>query len=238
MRLLLDRKGASYLVEEGKDLHTRYGMVKAWDIMGAGPGGEVSSNTGQKFTVLEPDILDFIGKARRGPQAMTLKDMSLAAGYAGLHSGSRVVEAGAGSGLMSMYLAHVVFPEKLVTYEIREDFAGIARGNFERFGIGNIELKVKDVYAGIDERGLDAVILDLAEPWRVVPNLKDALKTGGRLVSYSPSINQSRQLAETLDCYMHETFECILRNWKADRMSPDTRMLGHTGFYTVARKLK
>jgi len=66
----------------------------------------------------------------------------------------------------------------------------------------------------------------------------DALKVGGIMVSYSPSINQSRQLAEVLDDYMHQTFEAILRNWKAPKMSPDTRMLGHTGFLTVARRLK
>lgn len=238
MRLLIDKKGRRYLVKEGADLHCNFGMVSGKDIGDAGVGEAVESNKGESFTVLEPDILDHIAKARRGPQAMTLKDMALVAGYAGLRSGSKVVEAGAGSGLLSMYLASVVAPARLVSYEVREDHAAIVSENLERFGVGNVELKVKDVYEGIDENDLDAVVLDLAEPWRCVPHLDGSLRPGGRLISYSPSINQSRQLADALDGYLQETFECILRNWKPGTMRPDTRMLGHTGFLTVARKLK
>jgi tRNA (adenine57-N1/adenine58-N1)-methyltransferase catalytic subunit len=238
MRLLIDHKGNRYLVNGGSDFHTKYGAVRADALSSAAPGGVVESNTGIKFRVLEPTILDYIDKARRGPQAMTLKDMSLAAGYSGIRSGSRVFESGTGSGLFTMYLAHVVAPETVVTYELRDDFAQIARKNFERFGIGNVRLELRDTYEGIDERGLDAAFLDLAEPWRAVPHLKEALKVGGTLVSYSPSINQSRQIADALEGgYLHGTFECILRDWKPDTMRPDTRMLGHTGFLTVARKL-
>ncbi|MBD3389102.1 MAG: tRNA (adenine-N1)-methyltransferase [Candidatus Altiarchaeales archaeon] len=238
MKLLIDEKGRKYLLGEGKDLHCNYGMIRAKDIEKAGVGGLVESNKGRKFNVLEPDILDFISKAKRGPQAMTLKDMGLISGYAGLESGSRVLEAGTGSGLLTMYLAHIVRPADVITYEVREDHARVARENFERFGIGNVDSRIGDLYDGIGEEGLDAVLLDLTEPWRVVPHLEGSLRVGGRLVSYSPSINQSRQLADVLEGYMHETFECILRHWKADTMRPDTRMLGHTGFLTVARKLK
>jgi tRNA (adenine57-N1/adenine58-N1)-methyltransferase catalytic subunit len=238
MRLLIDPKGNRYLVSGESDFHTKYGAVKAGAIVSAAAGEVIESNTGVKFTVLDPNILDYIAKARRGPQAMTLKDMGLAVAYSGIRSGSRVLESGTGSGLFTLYLTHIVYPETVVTYELREDFADIARKNFERFGVKNVRLELRDTYLGIDEKGLDAVFLDLAEPWRVVPNLGGALKVGGILVSYSPSINQSRQLAEVLDGYMHETFETLLRDWKADKMSPDTRMLGHTGFLTVARKLR
>ncbi|MFH1055566.1 MAG: tRNA (adenine-N1)-methyltransferase [Candidatus Altiarchaeota archaeon] len=238
MKILIDRKRRRYLVKDGEDLHSNWGKVSASDIASTQPGGMVESNTSQKFRVLEPNILDYIAKAKRGPQAMTLKDMSIEVGYAGIRSGSRVLEAGTGSGLFTLYLAYVVAPETVVTYEVREDFADIARKNFERFGVKNVKLEVRDIYAGVDERGLDAVFLDLAEPWLAVPHVKDALKVGGILVSYSPSINQSRQLVDVLEGgYMHETFECMLRDWKADKMSPDTRMLGHTGFITVARKV-
>lgn len=225
-------------MKDGEDLHTNYGMVSGADIAAAEPGAEVESNRGVKFAVLEPNIIDYIDKAKRGPQAMTLKDMGVEVAYAGVHSESRVLEAGTGSGLFTMYLAHVVAPETVVTYEVRDDFAAIARKNFERFGIQNVRLEVRDIYEGVGENGLDAVFLDLTEPWRVVPHLLEALKTGGMLVSYSPSINQSRQLFDVLEGgYMHETFECILRNWKPDKMSPDTRMIGHTGFITAARKV-
>jgi tRNA (adenine57-N1/adenine58-N1)-methyltransferase catalytic subunit len=238
MRLLIDHKGDTYLVNDGKELHTKYGFMRADAIHQAAPGDVLVSNTGIKFTVLEPNIIDFIGKARRGPQAMTLKDMGLAVAYAGVRSGSRVLESGTGSGLFTLFLSHVVYPETVVTYELREDFAEIAKANFERFGAKNVRLELRDTYNGIDEKGLDAVFLDLAEPWKAVPHVDGALKVGGVLVSYSPSINQNRQLAEVIEGrYMHETFETMLRNWKADKMSPDTRMLGHTGFLTVARKL-
>jgi tRNA (adenine57-N1/adenine58-N1)-methyltransferase catalytic subunit len=238
MRLLIDHKGNTYLVGGDSDFHTKYGALKAAAIKEAKPGDLIESNTGVKFRVLEPNIIDYISKARRGPQAMTLKDMSLAAGYAGIRSGSRVFESGTGSGLFTMYLAYTVYPETVVTYELREDFAEIAKKNFDRFAVKNVRLELRDTYAGIGETELDAAFLDLTEPWLVVPHLKDALKIGGILVSYSPSINQSRQLAEVLqESYMQETFETILRDWKPDTMRPDTRMLGHTGFLTVARRL-
>ncbi len=238
MRLLIDPKGRRYLVRRGEDLHCNYGMVKADEIFATEPGNTVQSKTGVSFDVLEPNILDYIAKARRGPQAMTIKDMGLAVAYAGVRSGLRVLESGTGSGLFTLYLAHIVAPAEVVTYELREDFAEIARKNFERFGVENVRLELRDIYEGIDEKSLDAVFLDLTEPWRVVPHLNGCLKVGGTLVSYSPSINQSRQLAEVLGDYMHETFETILRHWKPDKMSPDTRMLGHTGFLTVARRLR
>ncbi|MFC2162342.1 tRNA (adenine-N1)-methyltransferase [Candidatus Altiarchaeota archaeon] len=233
----MDHKQKTYLVGDGSDLHTKYGVVKAQDIMDSPLGGTLKSNTGIGFTVLEPDILDYIRKARRGPQAMTLKDMSLITGYAGLRSGSKVVESGTGSGLFTMFLAHVIYPEKVATYELREDFADIASSNFSRFGIENIELKLRDIYEGIDEQGLDAVLLDLTEPWKAVEHARSSLKVGGRLISYSPSINQSRQFAEVLDGFSYETFETILRHWKEPSMRPDTKMIGHTGFLTVARKI-
>ena len=238
MRLLIDHKGVKYLVNDGEDLHTKYGVVKSVDIQKAKPGTVLKSNTGIKFTVIDPDILDYISKAKRGPQAMTLKDMSLIAGYAGLQSGMKVVESGTGSGVFTMYLAHILHPGRVTTYEIREDHADIAKKNFERFDIKNIDLKLQDIYEGIGESGLDAILLDLTEPWLVVDHAREALKIGGRLISYSPSINQTNQLADRLDGFLYESFECILRHWKEDSMRPNTRMLGHTGFLTVARLLK
>ncbi|HHQ44559.1 MAG TPA: tRNA (adenine-N1)-methyltransferase [Candidatus Altiarchaeales archaeon] len=239
MKLLTDAKGRSYLVSEGKDLHCNWGVVKAQDIDKAKAGEIVESNKAMKFHVLNPDILDYIKKARRGPQAVTLKDMGLITAYAGIHSGSKVVEAGTGSGLLSMYLAHTINPGKLVTYELREDFRAIAIENFERFGFKNIESKLQNIYDGVDEKELDAIILDLPEPWDVIPHAQKALKVGGRIVSYSPSVNQVNKFSTALpEIFSQETFECIQRHWKPDTMRPDTQMIGHTGFLTVARKLE
>jgi len=239
MMLIIDDHGNTYLIKGDADFHTKYGFLTAVQLQNAKIGDVLSANTGRKFHVLSPNVTDFVQKAKRGPQAMTLKDLSLIAGFSGLHSGSRVLEAGTGSGVLSIFLANIIAPEKLISYEIRDDFAEIARKNFQKFGITNIEVKSKDIYQGIDERDLDLVSLDLAEPWLAVPHAKIALKVGGYLSSYSPSITQSKKLVDALgDDYQHETFETLKREWKMDAVRPHTQMLGHTGFLTIARLLK
>jgi tRNA (adenine57-N1/adenine58-N1)-methyltransferase len=239
MILLIDDRGNTYLIKGDADFHTKYGFLTGEQLRNAAVGDVLEANTGRKFHVLSPNITDFVRKAERGPQAMTLKDLSLIAGFSGIHSGSRVLEAGTGSGVLSIFIANLVAPEKLVTYEIREDFAEIARKNFAKFGITNIEVKNKDVYQGMDETGLDLVSLDLAEPWLAVPHAKTALKVGGILSSYSPSISQSKKLFDALgEDFQQETFETLKREWKMDAVRPHTQMLGHTGFLTIARLLK
>jgi tRNA (adenine57-N1/adenine58-N1)-methyltransferase len=156
----------------------------------------------------------------------------------GIKSGSKVVDAGVGSGLLSMYLAHIVAPEKLVAYEVREDFAEIAKTNFARFGFENIEVRLQSVYEGIKEKKLDLVSLDLPEPWLAVPAAKKALRVGGYISSYSPSIEQNKKFVDALgEDFTQETFETMYRSWKMDSVRPDSRMIGHTGFITIARKL-
>lgn len=238
MIILIDEKGRTYLTSAAADLHTSHGMISLDKLSGCKPGDVIESNVGKKFRVLEPNIIDFIHKAKRGPQAVTLKDCGTIVAKTGLKSNSRVVEAGAGSGLLSMFLASILSPGKLVSYELREDFAEIASKNFKRFGLENIELKNQDIYAGIDESGLDAVVLDLPEPWLAVEHAKKALKVGGYIISYSPSITQSKRFYDALaEDFMSETIETLERSWNMKTVRPDTRMLGHTGFITVARKL-
>jgi len=237
MYLLIDKKGRQYLIRGDEDFHTNYGMIKAEELLKKKPGEIIETHTGGKFFILKPSTLDFIKKAKRGPQAITLKDCGLIAAYTGTHTGSRVVDAGTGSGILAMFLASIVSPEKVVTYEIREDFAEIAKKNFEKAGITNIELKLKDIYEGIDEKNLDVITLDLPEPWKVAEHAKRSLKSGGYLVSYSPSIEQSKKFYNELDGFMTETVECIVRNWDLKVVRPHSRMLAHTGFITFARGL-
>lgn len=236
MILLVDEKGVTYLSKAAADMHTRYGCVRADALAAAKPGDILESNIGKKFRVLEPDIIDVIHKAKRGPQAVTLKDCGIIVAKTGIASQSKVVEAGTGSGLLSIFLANIVKPGKLISYEVREDFAEIAKKNFERFNITNIELKLRSVYDGIDEKDLDAIVLDLPEPWIVVEHARCALRVGGYLVSYSPSITQSKRLVDALgEDFMQETIETLERSWNMKTVRPDTRMLGHTGFITIAR---
>lgn len=235
MYLLIDEKGRKYLVKGTADVHTNYGVIKAEELSRKKFGDVIETQKGRKFFILNPEILDFIEKAKRGPQAISLKDCAMIAGYTGIHSGSRIVEAGVGSGILSMFLANIVAPEKLISYEIREDFAEIARENFERAGIDNVEIKMKDIYEGIDEKELDLIVLDLPEPWKVVGHAKKSLNIGAFLVSYSPSIEQSKKFCDNLNGFMHETVECLVRNWDMKVVRPYSRMLAHTGFITFAR---
>lgn len=235
MYLLVDEKGRKYIVKGTADMHTNYGVIRAEELSGKKFGDTIETQKARKFFILNPAIIDFIEKAKRGPQAISLKDCAVIAGYTGIHSGSRVVEAGTGSGILSMFLANIVAPEKIVSYEIREDFAEIARKNFERSGLDNIGIKVKNIYEGIDEKDLDLIMLDLPEPWRVVEHAKKSLNAGAFIVSYSPSIEQSKKFCDELDGFMHETIECIVRNWDMDVVRPYSRMLAHTGFITFAR---
>ncbi|CEG13218.1 tRNA (adenine(57)-N(1)/adenine(58)-N(1))-methyltransferase TrmI [groundwater metagenome] len=235
MKILIDPKGRKYIFKE-EDMHTKDGMIKADEINKCEVGGTVKTHLGTEYAVIHPNITDILQKARRGPQAITLKDASLIVGYANLHSGSKVLNSGTGSGIMDIFLAYAVEPEKVISYEIRDDFAKIAGKNFERFGIDNVEIKMKNIYEGIDEENLDAIILDLPEPWLVVRFAVEKLKIGGILISFSPSIEQSKKFHDALDInFLQETFECVLRDWDMKVVRPCSRMIAHTGFITVAR---
>lgn len=231
----MDDKGKTYLVKGDKDVHTKDGVLKKEKL--TKKRGTVKTHLGKTFFILNPQILDFIKKSGLGPQKISLKDCSLIAGYTGISSGSKVVDAGTGSGILAMFLANLVAPKNLYTYEIREDFFELAKKNFRKAGIKNIKIKLKDVYQGIDEKKVDVITLDLPEPWKVVPHAKKSLKQGGYLVSYSPSIGQSKKFHDSLQGFYPITLECLVREWDMNVVRPHTRMLAHTGFITFARWL-
>jgi len=242
MRLLIDEKERKYLVKGDSDVHINYGVVNAEELQKTKAGGIIITHLGSKLNVIEPSIIDFMEKAKRGPQTMAMKDSSLIAGFTGIKSKSKVIDAGCGSGLNAMFLANIIYPEKLVVYEIREDFAEIANNNFKKAGIENIEIKLKNIYEGIDEKNLDLISLDVPEPWEVVPFAVKSLKIGGYITSYSPSIEQSKKfydkLIESDARFAIETVECLVRNWNLKVVRPHSRMLGHSGFITFARLLR
>jgi len=239
MRLLIDEKERKYLVKGDCDVHINYGVVSGEELQKTTPGEVLRTHIGNKLNVIEPGIIDFMEKAKRGPQTMAMKDSAIIAGFTGIKSGSRVVDAGAGSGVNAMFLANIVAPEKLICYEIREDFAEIARKNFEKAGIENVAIKLKNIYEGIDEKNIDLISLDVPEPWEAVSPAIESLKIGGYVTSYSPSIEQSKkfynQLIQSDARFTIETVECLVRNWDLKVVRPFSRMLGHTGFITFAR---
>ncbi len=243
-RLLIDKKGKRQLVEEGKDLHTHGGVIKQPELKQVNYSGTVQTHKGKKFFVLKPSIIDFIEKMPKRAQIVYPKDAAMIIGLTGLSSGARVVEAGTGVAGLTLMLANAVRPEgRVYSYEIREEHQKEARAHLEEAGLDMVvELKSKDIYEGMDEREVDAVILDLPEPWKAAEHAARALRFGGYLVSYSPSIEQVKRFATQLPKQFQEanTIETILRDWEVSdqRCRPKTRMIGHTGFITIARKLQ
>jgi tRNA (adenine57-N1/adenine58-N1)-methyltransferase len=163
---------------------------------------------------------------------------------ADIFPGARVFESGLGSGALSTALLRA--GAEIIGYEVREDFAGRARSNVERFlGAAALEryhTEIRDTYEGIEDRDLDRVVLDLPEPWNVVPHAVGALRRGGILLAYTPSITQAQQLHAAMEespFGMAQTIEVLHRGWHiaGQAVRPDHRMVAHTGFLTHARLL-
>ena len=243
--LLSYKQRKSYMVkaEAGKDFHTHKGFIRFSDIIGKEYGSIVLSSLGVEFVVLKPLLRDYIMKSARQTQINYPKDIALIIMFSGIGPESRVVEAGTGTGALTMSLAFYVQPKgKIHSYEIREEFTAIAQKNLKRAGlIDYVELKNKDITAGIDETDVDSVILDLAVPWLVVPHAYNALKPCGTIVSFSPTIDQVVKTVEALreNGFVDiETIECLMRGMQVERgkTRPHTLMTAHTGYITYARK--
>lgn len=237
------RKTYLVRVEKEKSFHTHKGFVKLDDLVGKEYGFVISSSLGFEFVALKPLLRDYIMKCARQTQIMYPKDIALIVMFSGIGPGSRIVEAGTGTGAMTTALAHYVRPDgRIYSYEIREEFQKTAEKNLLRAGlIDFVGLKNKDVTQGIDESDIDAVILDLAVPWLVIPHARMALKPSGTLVSFSPTIDQTVKTTEALKENSFtdiETVECLMRGMQIEwgKTRPHTLMTGHSGYITSARK--
>jgi tRNA (adenine57-N1/adenine58-N1)-methyltransferase len=242
--LLVDSKGRRYLVTlaDGGEFHTHAGITAHADILGQEEGATVRSTAGARYTAVRPTLSDFVLKMPRGAQVVYPKDLGPLLMLADIFPGARVFESGVGSGAVSMTLLRA--GADVVGYELRADFAARARRNVESFLGSELSYRIEErsAYEGIDETDLDRVVLDLPEPWRVVKHAEEALRPGGILVAYVPTVGQIAQLREVLASSafaMAETLEVLQRTWHVEGQSvrPDHRMVGHTGFLTAARLL-
>ena len=213
-------------------------------LIGKPYGSPIVSNLGAVFHALKPLIRDRILKTDRRTQVLYPKDIGYLLLQLGLGAGSRVVEAGTGSGALTMAIANIVRPNGMVySYEINPRFQSIAAGNIQRAGLMEyVELKEGDITQGIDETEIDAVILDLAMPWEVVSHAHEALSGSGSFFSFSPTIEQVMKTVTAMKEHPFvdiETIELLLRNMTVERNKtrPHTRMLGHSGYMTTARKI-
>ncbi len=242
--LLIDGKERRYLVrlQEGGEFHTHAGILPHDQILGAHEGALLRANSGVTYRVIRPTLTDFVLKMKRGAQVIYPKDLGPLLLLVDVFPGARILESGIGSGALSMTLLRA--GAEIVGYELREDFAARARANVADFlgeeALERYRVEIRDCYDGIDEVGLDRVVLDLPEPWHVVPHAAKALVPGGIFVAYTPSVIQVSQLHEALrgaGFFGAETVEVLQRTWHVEGMAvrPDHRMVAHTGFLTHAR---
>ncbi|WP_419925646.1 tRNA (adenine-N1)-methyltransferase [Candidatus Poriferisocius sp.] len=244
--LLTDRKGRRYLVTlaEGREFHTHAGSVAHDALIGSTEGIQVRTTRNAELTVWRPTLRDYVLKMPRGAQVVYPKDSAAIMMLADVFPGARVLESGVGSGALSMSLLRA--GAMVLGYEIREDFAQRAEENVKAFLGSDVseryQLEIRDCSLGIDANELDRVVLDLPEPWKVVPHAAASLHPGGILAAYTPSIVQAVQLREACEAgpwAAASTVEILHRGWhiKEDAVRPEHRMVGHTGFVTTARRL-
>jgi tRNA (adenine57-N1/adenine58-N1)-methyltransferase len=245
--LLVDNKKRRHLITlaTGAQFHTHAGIVEHDAIIGHDEGITVRSAKGARLVAVRPTLSEYVLEMPRGAQVIYPKDLGPILMLADIYPGARILESGVGSGALSCALLRATGRDGRVTgYELRQDFADRAVHNVHAF-LGEdvpLDVHVRDVYEGIDEHDLDRVVLDLPEPWRVVKHAVQALRPGGILVAYLPTILQVGRLREELSeapFGMVESLEVLQRSWHVEGQSirPDHRMVAHTGFLTHARLL-
>jgi len=227
----------------------RGGKISHDELLGGDEGGTIRSTRGERFLVFRPTFAEFVLEMPRGAQVIYPKDLGPILMLADVFPGARVLEAGTGSGALTMALLRAVGATgRVVSYEIRDDFARTAERNIHRFlgAADHLEMKHQDVYEAVrpEDQPLDRILLDVPEPWRVVAHAAAALVPGGILLAYVPTVPQAAQAVETLRSSgafaMIETVEVLLRPWNIDGRSvrPAHRMVAHTAFLVVARRVQ
>ncbi|MGI9643935.1 MAG: tRNA (adenine-N1)-methyltransferase, partial [Ilumatobacteraceae bacterium] len=219
--ILLDSKKRRYLIELAEDgeFHSHAGWVAHGDIVGQAEGIVVRSTKRAEYIVLRPTLEDFVVAMPRGAQVIYPKDLAPICMLGDIGPGDRVFESGVGSGALSMTMLR--FGADIVGCELREDFANRARTNVTSFlgeaALDRYRVELGDAYEGIDASlgPFDRIVLDLPEPWRVVPHGEGVLRAGGILVAYTPSITQAVQVREALKGKWIDarTVEVLHRGW-------------------------
>ncbi|HEX9467561.1 MAG TPA: tRNA (adenine-N1)-methyltransferase [Acidimicrobiia bacterium] len=245
--LLVDAKRRRHLVilAVGGEFHTHAGVLPHDAIIGRPDGVTVTTTRGARLVAVRPTLAEYVLEMPRGAQVIYPKDLGPILVLADVFPGARVLESGVGSGALSLALLRAVGSGgHVIGYEIRDDFARRAQANVEGFLGADVpfHVEIRDVYEGIELDDLDRVLLDLPEPWRVVKHAEAALRAGGVMLAYLPTIGQVARLREELvdsAFGMIETLEVLQRTWHVDGQSvrPDHRMVAHTGFLTHARLL-
>ena len=246
---LTDPKGKMYTftIVSGKEWHTHKGWIVHNDLIGLPEGSVVSTSAGLKFTAFKPLLGDFVLSMPRGATIVYPKDAAMIVGVADVFPGAKVIEAGVGSGALSISLLRAIGKDgELSSFERREDFADIARENVKTY-FGEVpsqwKLTVGSVQESATDQKYDRVILDMLAPWECVAFAADVLRPGGVFLAYVATTTQLSSTAEALkeDGRFTEPLssETIVRDWHHEGLAvrPVQRMIGHTGFLIVSRRM-
>ncbi len=246
---LTDPKGKlySFTITPGKEWHTHKGWIVHDELIGLPEGSVVSTTAGLRFTAFIPLLSDYVLSMPRGATIVYPKDAAMIVGVADVYPGAHVLEAGVGSGALSLSLLRAVGPGgSLDSFERREDFAEIARSNVENY-FGSLpehwSLTVGSVQEIDDKKIYDRVILDMLAPWECVEMAARVLRPGGVFLAYVATTTQLSATAEALKSDGHftepESSETIVRGWHHEGLAvrPQQRMIGHTGFLIQSRRM-
>lgn len=247
--LFIDSKEREYLkvLKKGSRLSIRGGTFQADLLIGLEEGSLVYSPLREPFWLLRPTYAHLVPNLPRRAQVIYPKDLGPILLWGDIYPGATVLEVGVGPGALTMALLRAVGKEgRLISYEVREDFCQMAQENVRRFfGMAeNWTLKLADAYQGIEEQEIDRVVIDVAEPWRVLSHAAQALRSGGVLLGFVPTVVQVKALVDALRAHEQftaiEVMENLLRFWHVKDLSvrPEHRMVAHTGFIIVTRKVK
>jgi tRNA (adenine57-N1/adenine58-N1)-methyltransferase len=240
-----DNKEFLYKMRAKGHINLHKGKILHAEVIGKPEGTVVRTSKGDPFIVFRPTLSQFIMHMKRDTQIIYPKDLALILLYADIHQGCTVLEAGIGSGSLTLALLRAVGPEgKVISYEKRPEFIERAQKNIQHFmgELSNLDIRQRDIYEGIEEQGLDRIVLDIPEPWRAVAHAAENLCPGGIFVGYLPTIIQVKSFVDALHGEKRFTsihaFEALLRDWHIEGLSvrPDHHMVAHTGFITLARK--
>jgi len=241
----LRHKHYIFTLVPGGDMHTHRGVLHHDELIGQPWGSQVFSHQGSPFFLLQPSLADLLTELPRNTQIMYPKDIGFILTTLTIGPGQRVLEAGTGSGSMTVALAFAVGPQgRVVSYERRPEFQTLAQKNLARLGLAErVEFKLADIADGFSERDMDAMFLDVPNPWDYMHQVRQALKPGGFFCNLVPTFNQVENLLHELH-RQHFAFvevcEMMLRYYKPEpsRLRPTDRMVAHTGFLIFARRIE
>jgi tRNA (adenine57-N1/adenine58-N1)-methyltransferase len=223
-------------------LHTHLGILDVSSLVGKEFGIRVTTSLGDELIILRPTIEDLVMKLARKTQVIYPKDLGLMVVKLGVHAGSKVVETGTGSGATTALLAYLVQPTGMVyTYDLNPEFQGVARKNIEKLGLSKfVTFKVSDSRLGFEERGMDAGVLDVGDPWEVIQSMKTSLRPSAPMAAITPTTNQAERLVAKMKeegFVAIETVEILLRHLEArvGMTRPSNIMVGHTAYLTFGR---